>query len=68
MYAYKETLTLTDPQILHLKQPLPLVKGQRVEVVILSENNELQSLRDDIGKRGITETDVQDAIAWARKN
>ena len=35
MYAYREMLTLTDPQVLRLKQPLPVSKGRRVEVVIL---------------------------------
>ncbi len=46
MYAYREMLTLTDPQTLHLKQPLPFGKGQRVEVVVLisNENEELQIL------------------------
>lgn len=68
MYAYKETVTIDDPQRLVLKQPLPLRKGQRVEVLIVAkgEDVELELLRDKIAKRGVTETDVKDAIAWAR--
>lgn len=68
MYAYKETLTIDDPQRLVLKKPLPLRKGQRVEVLIVAEGEdaELELLRDEIARRGVTESDVRDAIAWAR--
>ncbi len=68
MYAYKETVTIDDPQRLVLKRPLPLRKGQRVEVLIMAEGEdaELELLRDKIAKRGVTEADVKDAIAWAR--
>jgi len=68
MLAYKETLTIDDPQHLILKQPLPLLKGQRVDVLIVAEGAdvELELLRDKIAKRGVTEADVKDAIAWAR--
>lgn len=70
MYAYRELLTLTDPQVLHLKQALPLGKGRRVEVVVLladEQDAELESIRTDIQAQGITSTDVQEAIAWARE-
>ena len=68
MYAHKETVTIDDPQRLVLKRPLPLRKGQRVEVLIMAEGEdaELELLRDTIAKRGVTEADVKDAIAWAR--
>ncbi|MEO8330987.1 MAG: hypothetical protein ABI479_01020 [Gallionella sp.] len=68
MYAYKEILTIDDPKTLTLAQPLPLAKGQRVEVLILAtgEDVELERTRDAIAARGITEADVADAIAWAR--
>ena len=68
MYAYKETVTIDDPQRLVLKQPLPLRKGQRVEVLIVPEGEdaELELLRDKIANRGMTEADLKDAIAWAR--
>ena len=68
MYAYKETITIDDPQRLVLKQPLPLRKGQRVEVLIVTEGEdaELELLRDKIANRGVTEADLKDAIAWAR--
>nr|VFJ75695.1 MAG: hypothetical protein BECKFW1821C_GA0114237_10857 [Candidatus Kentron sp. FW] len=69
MYAYREMLTLTDPQVLHLKQPLPLGKGQRVEVVILTTDEqdiELENIRAGLEARGVTEVDVRDAVAWAR--
>ena len=68
MYTYKETVTIDDPQRLVLKQPLPLRKGQRVEVLVVAEDEdaELEMLRGEIAKRGVTEADVKDAIAWAR--
>jgi hypothetical protein len=68
MYTYKETVTIDDPQCIVLKQPLPLRKGQRVEVLVVAEGGdvELELLRDEIAKRGVTDADVKDAIAWAR--
>jgi predicted DNA-binding antitoxin AbrB/MazE fold protein len=72
MYAYREILTVADPQILRLKQPLPLAKGQRIEVVILlaeegeETDGELESIRAEIKARGVTEADMRDALAWAR--
>nr|VFJ70739.1 MAG: hypothetical protein BECKFM1743C_GA0114222_105712 [Candidatus Kentron sp. FM]VFJ72118.1 MAG: hypothetical protein BECKFM1743A_GA0114220_106272 [Candidatus Kentron sp. FM]VFK09810.1 MAG: hypothetical protein BECKFM1743B_GA0114221_101162 [Candidatus Kentron sp. FM] len=69
MYAYREMMTLTDPQVLRLEQPLPLGKGQRVEVVILiadEQDSELENIRANIKARGVTEADVRDAVAWAR--
>ncbi|MSP96431.1 MAG: hypothetical protein EXR29_04235 [Betaproteobacteria bacterium] len=68
MLAYKETITIDDPQRLVLKQPLPLRKGQRVEVLIVAEGGDLdlELLRDNVGRSGATEADVKDAIAWAR--
>lgn len=68
MYAYKEVVTIDDPQRLVLNKPLPLRKGQRVEVFIVAENDEaaLEAMRDEIARRGVTEADVKDAIEWAR--
>ena len=68
MYVHKETLTINDPKTLVLSQALPLAKGQRVEVVVTAyaEDNDLETLRSLIDERGITESDVADAIAWAR--
>ncbi len=68
MYAHKETVTIDDPQRLVLKQPLPLRKGQRVDVLVVAEGEdaELELLRNEIANRGVIETDVKDAIAWAR--
>ena len=68
MYAHKETVTIDDPQRLVLKQSLPLRKGRRVEVLVVAEGEdaELEMLRTEIAKRGITDADVKDAIAWAR--
>jgi len=69
MYAYKEIVTIDDPQRIVLKEPLPLRKGQRVEVLVVAESDdaELERLREGIAKLGVTETDVKDAIAWARR-
>lgn len=36
MYAYKEIITLDDPQHLTLSRPLPLQKGQQVEVLVIA--------------------------------
>ena len=68
MYAYKETMTIDDPQRIVLKEPLPLRKGQRIEVLIVAEGEdaELEALRAEVAKRGVTEADVNDAIKWAR--
>ena len=40
MFAYKETLTLDNPQQLNLKIPLPFLKGKKVEVLIIVEEDE----------------------------
>ena len=37
-------------------------------ILAYDEDTELESLRTLIDERGITEADVEDAIAWARKN
>ena len=68
MYAHKEIVTIDDPQRLVLKHPLPLRKGQRVEVLIVAEaeGTDLEGLRGEIAQRGVTQADVMDAIAWAR--
>lgn len=39
MYAYKEILTLDNPQQLNLKVPLPFLKGKKVEVLIIVEDD-----------------------------
>jgi len=35
MYAYREIMMLTDPQRLMLRQPLPLLLGQAVEILVV---------------------------------
>jgi hypothetical protein len=48
MYAYKEILTLDDPQHLTLSKPLPFLKGKKVEVlVIVEEDNEEEFFIDN---------------------
>ena len=68
MYAYKEILTINDPSTLKLARPLPLAKGQQVEVLVLAtgKDQELENIRDDIAARGIAESDVVEAVSWAR--
>ena len=68
MYAYKEIITINDPSTLQLAHPLPLAKGQQVEVLILAtgKDQELENIRDAITTRGITESDVAEAVSWAR--
>ncbi len=69
MYAYKEIITLDDLQHITLKQPLALKKGQKVELLILvdNENDELETIRDPIAVQAISETDIANAINWARE-
>jgi hypothetical protein len=46
--VFKEIITLDDPQRLTLSQPLPLPKGQQVEVLIIAETkNDADELRRD---------------------
>lgn len=68
MLAYKETITLDDLQHLQLHKPLPLRKGQRVEILILvpDDDTDLEQLRAKVAERGVLEADVQAALAWAR--
>lgn len=68
MYAYKEIITLDDLQHITLKRPLALKKGQRIELLILAdENNELDAIRNHIAEQNINETDITEAINWARE-
>ena len=39
MYAYKEILTLDNPQQLKLSHPLPFLKGKKVEILIIVEDD-----------------------------
>ena len=39
MYAYKEILTLDNPQQINLSQPLPFLKGKKVEILIIVEDD-----------------------------
>ncbi|MBL6750127.1 MAG: hypothetical protein ISP90_06365 [Nevskia sp.] len=68
MRAYREIITIDDPQRVVLKPRVPLKKGQRVELVVLVEDDdaELESIRDQVERRGTTPNDVRDAIRWAR--
>jgi hypothetical protein len=69
MYAYKEMITIEDPQRLVLKQPLPLRKGQRAEVLIVAEidENDLERVRHEVANREAMDLDVKEAVAWARR-
>ena len=69
MYAYKEMITIEDPQRLVLKQPLPLRKGQRAEVLIVAEIDEddLDRVRHEVANREVIDLDVKEAVAWARR-
>lgn len=40
MYAYKEMLTLDDPQHINLSQHLPFLKGKKVEILIIVEDED----------------------------
>ena len=60
MYAYKEIITLDDPQHLTLSRPLPLEKGQQVEVFVIAATDspldaEMQLRRDEELLRSISE-------------
>jgi hypothetical protein len=47
MYAYKEILTLENPQQLNLSKPLPFLKGKKVEVLIIVEDDTDEILTDE---------------------
>jgi len=68
MFAYKEVTVVDDPQQINLSRPLPLRRGQKIEILIIAENEDdaLEQIRDGIAARGIDEADVQEAIQWAR--
>jgi hypothetical protein len=69
MYAYKETITIEDPQHLVLRQPLPLRKGQRAEILIVADvdEDELERVRHTVANREVFDADVKEAVAWARR-
>lgn len=69
MYAYKEVITIDDPQHLVLRQPLPLRKGQRAEVLIVADvaDDELERVRHAVANRDLIDSDVKEAVAWARR-
>jgi hypothetical protein len=48
MFAYKEILTLDDPQQLNLSKPLPFLKGKKVEVIIIVEDDESEDENNSI--------------------
>lgn len=70
MYAYKEIITINDPSTLKLARPLPLAKGQQVEVLVIAtgKDQELEDIRDGIAALGVTQSDVEDAVSWARSS
>lgn len=39
MYVYKEMLTIENPQQLTLSNPLPFLKGKKVELLIIVEED-----------------------------
>jgi ribosomal protein L1 len=47
MYAYKEILTLENPQQLNLSQPLPFLKGKTVEVLVIVEDDTDEIIADE---------------------
>ncbi len=47
MYAYKETLTLENPQQLNLSRPLPFLKGKTVEVLVLVDDDNDEIISDE---------------------
>ncbi|MGK7892482.1 MAG: hypothetical protein AB4372_02220 [Xenococcus sp. (in: cyanobacteria)] len=62
MNAYKKQITIEDPQKLILSD-LPFKAGQKVEIIILAEDNpELEELRQkiDLGTEQIKTGKIQD--------
>jgi antitoxin YefM len=47
MYAYKEIITLDNPQQLNLSQPLPFLKGKKIEVLIIVEDDGDEQLQEE---------------------
>ena len=69
MYAYKEIITLDDPQNITLNKPLKLAIGKKIELIIIAEDDtdELNEIRSQIQQQGITGEDVKKAIDWSRE-
>ena len=69
MYAYKEIITVDNLQQLTLSKPLPFPLGKKVEVLIISEDDDenLEEVRQYINQQGLTENAIQEAVDWARQ-
>lgn len=66
MGAYREVLVIDDPQRIEFRSALPFQKGQRVEVLVLAEDDALDRIRDRLAAIGVMNADTDDAIVWAR--
>ncbi len=66
MGAYQEVLVIDDPQRIEFRSALPFQKGQRVEVLVLAEDDALDRIRDRLAAIGVMNADTDDAIVWAR--
>ena len=66
MDAYREVLVIDDPKRIEFRSALPFQKGQRVEVLVLAEDDALDRIRDRLAAIGVMNADTDDAIVWAR--
>ena len=66
MDAYREVLVIDDPKKIEFRSALPFQKGQRVEVLVLAEDDALDRIRDRLAAIGVMKADTDDAIVWAR--
>ncbi len=64
MFAYKEIITVDDPQNIKLGKPLPLSKGRKIEVLIIAQeqDEELDNVRDQVFQLSISEDVIHEAI------
>ena len=66
MYAYKEIITLDNPQQLNLSKPLPFLKGKQVEILIIVEDDTNENITDETDFI-LQNTDIMQQITLSRQ-
>ena len=67
MYAYKEILTLENPQQLNLSKPLPFLKGKKIEVLIIVEDDTDEMIAEEETDYILQNDELMRQIALSRQ-
>ncbi|MEI6067159.1 MAG: hypothetical protein WCP96_07460 [Methylococcaceae bacterium] len=67
MYAYKEILTLENPQQLNLSKPLPFLKGKKIEVLIIVEDDTDEMIAEEETDYILKNDELMRQIALSRQ-